>query len=253
MNDDLTPQQIFDQLKAKRETSTHASLKRIYAAALNLGNRYVRTGQTIALKKVLYVMETIEKEKAAVDLGINKFIYRDDIDFFIDSWSHKSNPIKIIELSKFPRDIPEEIASLVEKSKGIFDEFYVLFTDYTGREEKRIEAEKRNTDPVLFGVFIDQGARLCCDRFYYIGDWEDDYCDLTLEKMLSDPEFNAKQPVRYMTTPRNEEELKAYLLQHQEKEDSDGNISFQSLITTVPSPIPEKQGFFAKLLSLFRK
>lgn len=39
------------------------------------------------------------------------------------------------------------------------------------------EKEKAK-DPILFGVI--QGSR----KLYFIGDWIDDYCDLTLEKMM---------------------------------------------------------------------
>lgn len=252
MQDNLTPQQVFDQLKNQKLSSTHESLKVIYDAALSLGEKYKRTGQVNALKKVLYVMKTVEKEKQLVDMGINRFIYRDDIDFFIDHWNKKTNPIKILELAHYPREIPDEIVETVEKTKGIFDEFYILYTDYTGREEKRIAAEKRSTDPILFGVFIEQDERLCCDRFYYLGDWEDEFCDLTLEKMLSDNTFILRHPVKYSVTPTTKEELEAYLNEHKEK-DIDSNVAFSSVQIYPNIKVSEKQGWFGKIKSAIKR
>lgn len=249
---ELTPQQVFDQLKEKKGQSSYESLQAIYDAALEMGAKYKRTGQVNALKKVLYVMKTIEKEKQLVDLGINRFIYRDDIDFFIDHWNKTTNPIKILELSRYPREIPDEIVDTIEKVRGIFDEFYVLYTDYTGKEEKRIAAEKRSTDPILFGVFIEQDERLCCDRFYYLGDWEDEFCNLTLDRMLSDPTFAKRKPLKYSVTPTTKEELEAYFTAHKEK-DFDDNVAFSSMQTIPYISVSPKQGWIGKVKTALKK
>lgn len=251
---ELTPEELFSALKAKKEIATHESLQQIYDASLELGTKYKRSGQITALKKVLYVLETIEKEKQLVDLGINRFIYRDDIDFYIDNRTTNSRPIKIIELARYSREIPDEIVDTVEKVKDIFDEFYILYTDYTGKEEKRIAAEKRSTDPILFGVFIDQDARLCNDRFYYLGDWEDEYCDLTLDKMLSSPLFLKREPLHYAATPATKEELRNYLDAHKEKISFNGNmISFQSTMVTPSIPLSPRKRFIDKVKSVFSR
>lgn len=39
-------------------------------------------------------------------------------------------------------------------------------------------AQKAKKDPILFGVIRNS------DKLYYIADWVDEYCDLTLEKMF---------------------------------------------------------------------
>ena len=252
MTEELTPQEVFDQLKNQKLSSTHESLNSIYDAALELGTKYKRTGQINALKKVLYVMKTVEKEKKLVDLGINLFIYRDDIDFFIDHWNKKTNPIKVLELSRYPREIPDEIVETIEKTKPLFDEFYILYTDYTGKEEKRIKAEKRTTDPILFGVFIEPNERLCCDRFYYLGDWEDEFCDLTLDKMLSDSQFISRRPLKYVVTPASKEELEVYLANHKEKT-IDGYVSFSSFQSTPQITVPPRHGWFQRIKSIFMK
>lgn len=51
-----------------------------------------------------------------------------------------------------------------------------------GKEERKIAAEKKDKDPILFGTFQDRKQKVCVDRFYYLGDWVDEYCDLTLDQ-----------------------------------------------------------------------
>lgn len=64
-----------------------------------------------------------------------------------------------------------------------------MYVDYTGEKLKTNSDKIREKDPILFGVFSFQP-----DVLYYIVDWIDEYCDLTLDKLLTeikidDPEF----------------------------------------------------------------
>ena len=113
-------------------------------------------------------------------MGIDTFVYKDKIEDYIENVADKS--VKIIELSRYMREVPDDLVETVEKTKDLFDEFYVVFTDYTGAEERKVQKEKRYKDPILFGAFKNQ--RNVADRFYFLGDWVDEYCDLTLDKMI---------------------------------------------------------------------
>lgn len=42
---------------------------------------------------------------------------------------------------------------------------------------------ERNRDPIVFGYFEDSKSHEKGERFYAIADWEDEYCDLTIEKL----------------------------------------------------------------------
>lgn len=60
---------------------------------------------------------------------------------------------------------------------GIFDNYVVLHYDPEKKGFALTEIEKKSKkDPILFGVM--KGRRI----LYYVGDWIDDYCDLTLDK-----------------------------------------------------------------------
>lgn len=214
-------QQAFLDLKQQKQIIEDAELQRVYENAQVFANKYAETGQTEALKKLIFVLQTVTKERELLKLGFNQFIYKDAIDAYIDQVSVR--PIKITELCNYVRDIPQEIVDKVKLTKGIFDEFFVVYTDYTSKEDRRVEAAKRERDPILFGVFLDRNAHVCNERFYYIGDWIDEYCDLTFDRMLTDlGKYNVKPGS--IETPKTIDELKSLI----------NTPSFSSLSLSVP-------------------
>ena len=96
---------------------------------------------------------------------------------------------------------------------------YVLYTDYSKKEERVIEEERREHDPILFGTFQSRKNKVCIDRFYYLGDWVDEYCDLTLDKMIEQTEKRGRNIVRTLKTPKDIEQLKEYIDSHYEIEE----------------------------------
>ena len=73
-----------------------------------------------------------------------------------------------------PVDIQEEVSKLVQDE--VFDNFVILHYDPndTGEELTKKEIERKK-DPIIFGV-IKESRKL-----YFINDWIDEYCDLTLD------------------------------------------------------------------------
>lgn len=215
--EELTPRMYFDLIKSKKETITDQDLVNVYENCIEMINKFEITGQINGLRKMMFHIETIEKEREIVKLGIDTFVYKDDIEEFIDNVS--DDAVKIIEIEKYERDIPDEIVEIVSKVKNHFDKLYVLFTDYTGRVERQIEKERRDKDPILFGTFQNQKSRTIIERFYYLGDWEDEYCDLTLDKMVNQiKDKTGENVVRKIATPKNIEELKFQLNQLDEND-----------------------------------
>lgn len=62
----------------------------------------------------------------------------------------------------------------------VFDNYCVLYYDPSGRSYSRTEKEEEEIkkDPILFGVI--SGS----NKLYYISDWIDELCDLTLEQVV---------------------------------------------------------------------
>ena len=209
---ELNPSEYFEIVKSRKQTVTDEDLSRIYDNCLELLNKYKITGQIAGMRKLLFHLESIEVEREIVRMGITTFIYRDDIDEYIDNIA--KDTVKIIELEKYEREIPDEIVDIIEKVKDKFDQLYVLFTDYTGKIERQVEKERRQKDPILFGTFLNERTRTVIDRFYFLGDWEDEYCDLTLDKMVNEVEASKKRNiVRTVNTPEDIEDLKRQLEQ----------------------------------------
>jgi hypothetical protein len=213
----ITPIEYFNNIKGKKEIMTDDRLLAVYDNCLQLFEKYKKTNQINAMKKLMFQVEMIEKERQIIKVGIDSFVYRDDVEDFIENISDKA--VKIIEMSRYEREIPDEIVETVQKVKDLFDEFYIVFTDYTGSMEKQVAQERKEKDPILFGAFQnkDDKKTSIMDRFYYIGDWEDEYCDLTLEKMVSAMAKQDKDIVRNISTPVSLDELKLQLKQLEPK------------------------------------
>lgn len=196
---EMTPYQYFQFVKSKVNKMNNDNLNKLYSISSELLEKYKKTGQVKAAKKLAFHIKSILKEKEIIDLGITKFVYRDDIENYIDNIA--KDVVKIIELKNYPREIPDELVETIEKTKDIFDEMYVLFTDYTGEVEKKVEKER---DPILFGSFIDRTVDEMSQRMYYLGDWVDEYCDLTLDKLVSQTN---KSIVKEISIPNDTNEL----------------------------------------------
>ena len=207
---ELTPQEYFEQVKERKHSITDEELLKVYDNCLELLNKYKITGQKKGMRKLLFHLDCIEKEREIVKMGITTFIYRDDIEEYIDTVA--KDTVKIIELENYEREIPDEIVEIIGRVKDKFDQLYIVFTDYTGKVERQVQKERRAKDPILFGTFQNQTSRTVIDRFYYLGDWEDEYCDLTLDKMVNETKKAGKRNiVKTISTPADIQELKEQL------------------------------------------
>lgn len=239
---DYTPNNFFEELKSKEEKMTLLMLDDIYANCEKLLNEYHRANQIAAQKKLLFHMDNIIKERKLVEMGIDTFVYKSDIDDYI----HKvqGRVVKIIELERYERRIPSEIIDAIEKSKNIFNQMYILYTDYTGREERKVEKAMRNTDPILFGTFQNREMQAIVERFYVLGDWVDEYCDLTLDKMVAEiKNITGKNISRKISTPVDIEELRNQL----------DNLQYNGTTFVQVNPTANKKSFFKKIRSFFKK
>lgn len=206
----MTPQEYFDAVKERKHSITDAQLMAIYDNCLELLDKYVITGQKKGIEKLMFHLSCIEKEMEIVKMGITTFVYRDDIEFYISNVA--SDVVKIIDIESYEREIPDEIVEIIAKVKDKFDQLYIVFADYTGKVERQVAKERRQKDPILFGAFQNGSTRSVIDRFYYLGDWVDEYCDLTLDKMVNETQNIGKRNiVRTIKTPKDIEELKEQL------------------------------------------
>lgn len=176
----LTPAEYFEKVKSKMAEETSENIQLLYNVTMKKLQKYMITGQKAAAKELYAKCIYLEKESKLLDKGISKYVLRTEIDKYIDNIA--DDCVCVIEMRNFDRPIPDEIVDVVADTMDIFDEFYIVFTDYTGEKRSKVEKERRDKDPILFGnIFIDGKVS---PKMYFIGDWIDDYCDLTLDKMV---------------------------------------------------------------------
>lgn len=253
---EITPSQYFDYLKGAKNTITTEALKNSYGVFISLAEKYKKLGQSESMKKLCFLADVLIKEEKLIEMGITTYVYRDVIEDYIEHVADKT--VKIIELSRYMREIPDELVDTIEKSREIFDELYVVFTDYTGKEERKVEKERRDKDPILFGVF--KSSSNVADRFYFLGDWVDEYCDLTLDKMVE--EYKNKKGVSPALTteiPQNGEELVELLKKYEITDKKTELTPFISDSVTMNIPVYKnenkevKPSVFQKIRSIFKK
>lgn len=249
----ISPYEYFQNMKGKLQTMDDEKLEKVYRNAIYLAERYNKTGQIKGLRKLKFHIESIVKERQILNAGINKFVYRSDIEEYIQDVADKQ--VVILDLKSYERNLPDEIIEALEKVKDLFDEFYVVCTDYTGEIARRVQEERREKDPILFGAFLDREKNAINERFYYIGDWVDDYCDLTLDKMVAEmKEDTGKDIVNNMfSIPKTQEELQNQLNSLNLEEDESSSSVKLTLISSSDDLSQKKSGFFTKIKTFFSK
>lgn len=185
----IEPSVYFQQLKEKLTPVQYDELEKgllYYAEQIKLAEG---NGQESLLSSLRFGANTILKEIELLSIGIDTYILRDDLDKTVQLIEPKGS-VKVIELERFPRIIPPEPSAEIARVRelGIFDKFCVVFTDFTGKDYATPEEKKiieRNKDPIVFGYFQNNEVSYIdlSTRFYFITDWEDEFCDLTLDKL----------------------------------------------------------------------
>jgi hypothetical protein len=181
----VEPHQYFAVLKESVKNVDADALENQLSIVAEHLIRAKAVGQKNLLNQLAFTHDVIVREMKLLTAGISRFVYQDDVKHLLDKTRH----IKIIELERYPRMIPLAQMEAIQKAKdlAIFDEFCVVFSDYTGEDYKTPEEKAtvaRNRDPVVFGYFRHKVAAIKHDRFYFITDWEDEFCDLTFGRMI---------------------------------------------------------------------
>jgi len=182
------PKDYFEELKTKVSTADSDMINSQLDHINSFMVRAREVGQKNLLHKLVFAREVIAKEQKLLQNGINKYVLKDDISKFIDTVTPK-NSVKIIELERFPRAIPIANMDAIAKAKklDLFTNFCVVFTDLTNQKYETVKEKEfvaKNRDPIVFGYFMHDKAKLKHERFYFVTDWEDEFCDLTFTKMI---------------------------------------------------------------------
>lgn len=147
------------------------------------------------IKKAQLLHQTAQEEKLIDKLiihtyesilsisGFNKYVISEDL---VNLQSKCDKELEIDYLKNFIRVVPDEVVDkkLKADSLMVFDNYCVIYYDPEGKsyqetnEEERKKIDDIKKDPILFGLIYGS------DKLYYIADWIDDLCDLTLDQVV---------------------------------------------------------------------
>jgi hypothetical protein len=122
--------------------------------------------------RLMQIAAAVAIEAQVVALGYSKWVDATLVNQVVAANRHLF--LEMSSLSSFPRSIPTDVANIIKSVKPLFDDFIIVFTD------PKKEVDPKEKDPILFGTL-----RAFPDRLYYITDWTDPWCDLTLDKFLT--------------------------------------------------------------------
>lgn len=148
------------------------------------------TGYIVALKNCDTSGQLAMKEKLLRDMVVNKYesvLYANDLyyvvteDQIVDFVKKTEKGVRLTYIKNYMRVIPPEVVEKITKTNAleIFDNYAILHYDPDCLAYgETIEETKKRRDPILFGLI--RGS----NKLYYITDWIDEFCDLTLDKFV---------------------------------------------------------------------
>lgn len=181
-SDPLSPAEYFEKLKGEMAENTEEDVKLFYDVTIKELKKYLVTGQKKAAKNLYYKAEALKKELIAIQKGYSKYVHLSTVEDYIDNVADKC--VVITEMKDYERSIPDDVVDKLPDIIDVFDNFFIVFTDYTGEARAKVAKERRDKDPILFGNINING--MISDKLYFIADWVDEYCDLTLDQMVND-------------------------------------------------------------------
>lgn len=213
-------QKVFDAIKANTTSLKGSELDFFQAQTQAVIQSMLASGQMVGATKAKWLADVvIPKEKELISLGVSKAVYRADIAKFISE--HKTRAIKLVSVVDYTRIIPPHAVEQINKTKHIFNQFVIVYTDHS--IQAAMEVAKRK-DPILFGVFTEtvpvmsvQEQRtsgivndaysvsttnkitVMSDRLYFLADWEDEHCDLTFDQMVREYKGITGKPLPVMS------------------------------------------------------
>ncbi len=173
--------EFFNKVKGLTKENVNTYIERIkpYAIALKQASDM---GQKALAERLT---AEIFNNKFESILYANNFMFKITEEQLVNFVKKTEKGVNLCYVKNFIRPIPVEVIEKKKKADTleVFDNYCVLFYDPEKKAYKQTEAEKererlKKADPILFGM-INGSTNL-----YYVADWIDEYCDLTLEEFL---------------------------------------------------------------------
>ena len=169
--------QFFSLVKASSKESVATYRDRVSDYLKSIHNA-VTVGQTALVEDLLRGLVTNKYESVLFAEGLYYVVNEQQMVSFVEQCE---KGIKLEYVKNFTRPMPQDIVDKIAKINQleVFDNYVVLYYDPDGKiykETAREEAKRK--DPIIFGVIAGS------EKLYYVADWVDEYCDLTLEAFI---------------------------------------------------------------------
>lgn len=173
--------EFFRQIKGLSKEQSETYVNRLKGYIIALKNTDMN-GQTALKEKLLRDMVINKYESILYAKGLYYVITEDQV---VDFIKKTDKGVELTYVKNYLRVIPPEVTKLIVDLNEllIFDNYCILHYDPEKKsyaqtiEEQKRETQKRR-DPILFGLI--RGS----NKLYYITDWVDEFCDLTLDKFV---------------------------------------------------------------------
>ena len=165
------------KLSAEDEATEYRDRLAEYVNCIGIAEK---SGQ-IALKEKLFNNLVINKyETILFSKGLVKAVTEETI---VKLAKDSPKALALDYIQNYIRNIPISVIKkkLEIDQLEIFDNYVILHYDPNGvsyAQTNKEKEEKKKRDPIMFGVI--EGST----KLYYIDSWEDEYCDLTWDKMV---------------------------------------------------------------------
>jgi hypothetical protein len=162
----------FNMIQEMRLKSRIKAVEKAFDAA-------VENGQEALARKFL---EKVCKETREATLYAKGYkLYVEEKDVMKNKNKIKGGHISDTLYADYTRVIPKDVIAKKKAAEPFFDEFIILhYWNEKAKDVKKMDPDERSKmrDPILFGKIKET------NRWYFIADWEDEYCDLTFEKLI---------------------------------------------------------------------
>ena len=185
-------QETFEKLKGSVKRLSKNEQDDILTRLAELAENANKTGQETMLNSLRLQYKWSKKEiNTLVPNGYDKYINIEDIEDAISMLGKEHiRRLLLTSVDRYLHPIPKENAEKIEKAKEYFDNILILHTDFSGKDRAATDEVRKEKDPVAFGVLVDKSGinnrPVQNPHYYIITDWEDEYCDLTLARLVDE-------------------------------------------------------------------
>jgi len=177
---EISPKEFFESVKNSAEELILANER--FASYEKAIAHLKRTGQIAILERMEYDLEIHRAETQLYAIGHTKVVTEANV---VEFAGKACRELRLDWIKNFSRLIPEKVIEAKEKCDEnlIFDNYVIMhydpYKDGVLQTVDEIKAQiAKEKDPILFGVIAGS------NKLYYVGDWIDEYCDLTFDKLV---------------------------------------------------------------------